>query len=64
MTQTSTSYRAAYINDCVLTLPEHSHLDDASLTEEAWLEAQRARITVGDNAIAKDQIEIGMWNPN
>ncbi len=38
------TYRAAYIGECVLTGPEHAHLPDAALLDEAVEEAKRAEI--------------------
>jgi hypothetical protein len=38
------TYRAAYVNDCVLTGPEHASLSDEALLAEAIQEAQRAEI--------------------
>lgn len=37
-------YRAAYVGDTVLTLPEHRDLDDEALMAEALAEARRADI--------------------
>lgn len=36
------AYRAAYIQDCVLTGPEHQHLSDRDLLKEARAEYQRS----------------------
>jgi hypothetical protein len=43
------SYRAAYVNECVLTLPEHAGLPDDALRAEAIAEAKRAEIYRDDD---------------
>ena len=57
-----TTFRAAYVGDCVLTGPEHAHLDDEALLAEAVAEAHRAGL-IGDDAhqIAPTDIVIGEW---
>lgn len=49
-------YRACYVGDCVLTGPEHSHLDDDGLRAEAMAEVERAGLDVSE-----DELEIGTW---
>ncbi|MBM11779.1 MAG: hypothetical protein CL759_06860 [Chloroflexi bacterium] len=69
----SETYRACYIREtatngeCVLTGPEHAHLDDAALRAEAMAEATRAGLYRDDDpdcptreAIAA-LLEIGDW---
>lgn len=61
-----TTYRAAYINDVVLTGPEHARLDDKALMAEAIAEAERTGL-IGDDEHqiradeAADRITIGDW---
>jgi hypothetical protein len=43
-TREGAEYRAAYVNDCVLTGPEHASLSDDDLMAEAIAEAKRAEI--------------------
>ena len=38
------TYCAAYVNNCVLTAPEHADLSDEALMAEAIAEARRAEI--------------------
>jgi hypothetical protein len=40
------TYRAAYLNDCVLTAPEHADWSDADLQAEAIAELRRQGMTV------------------
>jgi len=59
-----TEYRAAYVNDCVLTGPEHQNLTDEDLLTEAMAEADRMGI-IGQEApnnLAREKIQIGMWS--
>jgi hypothetical protein len=44
------TYRAAYLNDCVLTGPEHADLTDAALRAEAVAELRRQGMTVINDA--------------
>lgn len=45
---TGQTYRAAFVNDCRLTGPEHADLPDAELLDEAVREARRAEILASD----------------
>lgn len=59
MTATTTkTYRAAHINECVLTGREHSHLSDEDIIEEAKAELERAGELTEENVEA---ITIGEW---
>ncbi len=55
-------YRAAYWTDgnaeVVLTLPEHSHLDDDALLEKAYAEAEREGLDISYGVIC-----VCEWRP-
>ena len=59
-------YRAAYLGDTVLTLPEHAHLSDEDLVAEAIRELDRidrahAQSADGEPLAPRDNIRIGVW---
>ena len=58
-------YRAAFINDTVLTGPEHAHVPEDELRAEALAEAKRANVMGGAPAFTlaefEDQLEVGLW---
>jgi len=53
---TDDGYWAAFVGDCVLTLPEHAHLLDDDLIREAMATASIAGL-----AITADGLLIGWW---
>jgi hypothetical protein len=64
-----TTYRAAYVNDVVLTGPEHAHLSDEDLIDVAVAQAKAAGILGEDYVdsednrlgIIKSDVKIGPW---
>lgn len=50
------TYRAAIVGDVALTGPEHAHLSDEALLDEAMAESDRQAL-----GLQREQIRIGTW---